>query len=121
MILVATSIWIDHLHRDDPRLRMLLEEDRAGCHSLVLEELALGSMAQRDTVLAALGDLMRPAEVSHGEVRAFVDAHRLWGRGLGAVDVRLLASCVITPGARLWTRDKRLHAAAEELGIAHAV
>ncbi|MBX3029967.1 MAG: type II toxin-antitoxin system VapC family toxin [Chloroflexi bacterium] len=111
MILVDTSVWIDHLHRADPRLVGHLERDEIASHPLVIEELGLGSIADRATVLGLLGDLALLPVASHVEVRALVEAHRLWGRGLGAVDVHLLASVRIMPGASLWTRDKRLRAA----------
>lgn len=108
VILVDTSIWIDHLHATEPRLVTMLERDGVGCHPLVIEELALGSLARRDTVLRLLENLWRFPVVSHDEVMTLVSAHQLWGRGISAVDAHLLGSTALVPGATLWTRDKRL-------------
>jgi predicted nucleic acid-binding protein len=118
VILVDTSIWIDHLHRSDPVLSAMLERDDVATHAFVIEEIALGSIAHRDAVLGALGRLRRLPVVSHDELMAFITARALWGRGLSAVDTHLLAATLIAPGARLWTRDKRLAAAAIECSVA---
>lgn len=117
MILVDTSIWIDHLHASDPTLVQLLNDDLAVTHSLVVQKLALGSLRNRDTFLRLLSDLRMLTPITHVEFLLFVEQHRLWGRGLSAVDVHLMGSVGITPGARLWTRDKRLRAAAQEMEI----
>lgn len=119
MILIDTSIWIDHLHSPEPGLVELLEDDQVGCHPAVIEELALGSIARRDQVLGLLESLRGFPVLTHGEVLALVDGNALWGRGLSAVDAHLLGSVALVPGAALWTRDKRLHAACRDLGIAH--
>lgn len=118
MILVDTSIWIDHLHRAEPALVRLLEADEVCCHPAVIEELALGSIARRTEVIALLASLRQLPAVQHDEVLSLIDSRRLWGSGLSAVDVRLLASALVSPGVRLWTRDKRLQAAAAELDVA---
>lgn len=118
MILVDTSIWIDHLHAREPRLVELLESDNIGCHPKIIEELALGSMARRDEILEFLANLFRFPLLAHHEVLALINAHRLWGRGLSAVDVHLLGAVALVPGARLWSRDKRLVEAADDAGIA---
>lgn len=117
MILVDTSVWIDHLHESVPQLVALLENDEVGHHPLVIEELALGSLKQRETVLGLLACLHRFPVLSHHEVLELVDARRLWGRGLSAVDVHLLGSAVLSAGSWLWTRDKRLRAACHDLGV----
>ena len=119
MILVDTSIWIDHLHASEPWLVAFLGEDQVGCHRAVIEELALGSMKQRDRVLALLESLQGFPVLSHEEVMALVNGRQLWGRGLSAVDVHLLGSVMLTGGARLWTRDKRLLAACRDSGAAY--
>jgi len=119
MVLVDTSIWIDHLHRADPVLRGLLEQDVVATHPFVIEELALGSLTRRDIVLASLGQLHRLVSPTHDEVLRLVAAAPLWGRGLSAVDTHLLASVLITPAAVLWTRDKRLAAAAADRAVAY--
>lgn len=115
MILVDTSVWIDHLHKPEPVLIKLLTLDDIACHPLVIEELALGAIEDRRMVLGLLGHLRGLAVATHAEVRELVDVRRLWGRGLGAVDVHLLASVLISPGSTLWSRDKRLTAAAREV------
>lgn len=118
MILVDTAVWIDHLHTAESRLVELLEIDRVGCHPLVIEELALGSIAQRAVVLELLANLRQFPTVEHHEILHLTDRRKLWGRGLSAVDVLLMASVAIVGGAELWTRDKRLKAAAVDVGIA---
>ncbi len=118
MILVDTSVWIDHLHGADPHLAELLERNDVGTHSMVVGELALGSIAARATVLGLLAELPACIEATHEEVLDFVTARRLPGRGLSLVDAHLLASAVLTEAAALWTRDRRLGVAASELGLA---
>ena len=118
MILVDTSIWIDHFHASEPSLVALLNDNQVGCHRAVIEELALGSIKQRDHVLALLGSLQEFPVLTHQEVMALVDLRQLWGRGLSAVDVHLLGSVMLVGGARLWTRDKRLLAACRDGGAA---
>lgn len=117
MILVDTSVWIDHLHNTDPRLVALLSADEVGCHPYVIEELALGSIKQRVMVLDLLSSLHRFPVLSHVEVMTLIDRRRLFGRGLSAVDAHLLGSVSIVAGARLWTRDKRLISACRDVGV----
>lgn len=117
MILVDTSVWIDHLHKADERLVELLERSDVAHHPMVVGELALGSLRDRQTVLALLADLPAMPVAAHSEVLSFVESNGLYGRGLSLVDAHLLASTILDPGARLWTRDKRLHDAAAELGL----
>jgi len=117
VILVDTAIWIDHLHSVEHGLVELLRTDEAGCHPHVIEELALGSIKQRREVLDLLSNLYQFPGLTRDEVLQLVDRKRLWGRGLGAVDAHLLGSALLVPGARLWTRDKRLKAACEEAGV----
>ncbi|HEY1619649.1 MAG TPA: type II toxin-antitoxin system VapC family toxin [Streptosporangiaceae bacterium] len=119
MILIDTSIWIDHFHASEPALVALLRDDQVGCHRAVIEELALGSIRQRSRVLGLLGSLREFPVLTHEEVMALVDGRRLWGRGLSTVDVHLLGSVMLTGGARLWTRDKRLLAACGDVGAAY--
>jgi predicted nucleic acid-binding protein len=78
---------------------------------------ALGSITQRDVVLDMLANLYRFPVLTHDEVLQLVDRRRLWGRGLSTVDANLLGSVSLVAGARLWTRDKRLQAAAEGMGV----
>ena len=117
MILVDTSVWIDHFHHSDPVLVNLLHEDEIGTHPLVAEELAMGSLKAGDDVLKHLAHLHQFPALSHDELLALVAVHALWGRGLSPVDAHLLGSVMLVPGARLWTRDKRLLRATEEHGV----
>lgn len=117
MILVDTSVWIDHLHHHEAGLSALLERGEVLMHPLVIGELACGSLRARATVLRLLQQLPAAAEAGHGEALRFLDHHRLMGRGIGYVDVHLLASAALGGDVRLWTRDRRLAAAAAELGL----
>lgn len=120
MILVDTAIWIDHLHKAEPELVELLGLDQIGCHPFIVEEIALGSIRQRDLVLGLLANLHQFPTVGHREVLHLTDQRRLWSRGLSAVDVHLMAAVTVVPGASLWTRDKRLKAACVETGVSFA-
>ncbi len=117
MILVDTSIWIDHLYTPDPRLAVLLERVQVGVHPMIVAELALGSIARRAEMLALLGELLEFPILGRDEVLLLVERRRLWGRGLSLADVHLLGAVALLPGARLWTRDKRLAAACTEVGV----
>ena len=117
MILVDTAIWIDHLHAVEPRLVDLLGNDEAGCHPLVIEEMALGSIKQRDVVLDLLANLYQFPVVAHREALHLINRRQLWGRGLSAVDLHLLGSVALVAGARLWTRDKRMKGACADVGV----
>jgi predicted nucleic acid-binding protein len=87
-------------------------------HPFVIGELALGNLSQREPVLSALSDLPRAVVATDAEVLHFIDRHTLFGRGAGYIDVHLLAAVRLTSGAQLWTRDKRLHGLAVQLGLA---
>lgn len=117
MILVDTSIWIDHLRAAEPRLINLLTEDGIGSHHLVIQELALGSIKQRAVVLDLLSNLHQFPTVAHHELLHLVERRRLWGRGLSAIDASLLGSVTLVDGAQFWTRDKRLKAICTEVGV----
>lgn len=119
MILVDTSVWVDHLRRGDARLRALLESSSVLTHPFVIGEIACGNLADRTVVLELLGNLPMAAAADAEEALALIERHRLHGKGLGYVDVHLLAAVALTPGVRLWTRDKRLHAIGQALGYAH--
>lgn len=119
MILIDTSVWVDHLRRGDVELAALLDDNSVLIHPFVIGELACDSLADRHTVLDLLKDLPAARIAEPDEVLTFIDAHRLHGKGIGYVDVHLLAAAALTEGATLWTRDKRLHAAAVGLGCAY--
>lgn len=118
MILVDSSVWIDHLRSDDRALAGLLEAGRVLAHPFVIGELALGGLRQRETILAALRGLPRAIVASDEEVLQFIDRQALFGLGIGYIDGHLLAATRLMPGASLWTRDKRLRAAADRLALA---
>lgn len=118
MILVDTSIWIDHLHVADERLVGLLTNDEIGCHQMVIEELALGAIKQRDDVLSFLSNLREFPLLTHAEILHLVERRHLWGKGLSTIGANLLGSVALVDGARLWTRDKKLKAASREVGVA---
>ncbi len=120
MILVDTSIWIDHLHRTEPQLGRLLEIGEVGVHPMVMGELAMGSLREREAVLDALAALPTPGQATTAEVLTLVERHALHSGGLAWVDAHLLAATLITPGARLWARDRRLRNAARDLGVWYA-
>jgi predicted nucleic acid-binding protein len=118
MILVDTSVWVDHLRRGDNALAALLDGGRVLTHPFVIGELALGQMGRRDIVLAALRRLPKAKVAFHGEVLRFIGEHALSGLGIGYVDAHLLAAARLTIGVSLWTRDRRLLAVAERLALA---
>jgi predicted nucleic acid-binding protein len=120
LILVDTSVWIDHLRADNAALKRLLDAGRVLMHPFVLGELALGRMRQREIILAALSDLPRAELATDAEVLGFINREALFGRGIGYVDAHLLAAARLTAGAELWTRDNRLRSVAEALGLAMA-
>lgn len=117
MILVDTAVWIDHLHRIEPELVDLLGLDGVGCHPLIVEELALGSIRERGAVLDLLANLYQFPTVGHHEILHLTQQRQLWGRGLSAVNVHLMAAVTLVPGSQLWTRDKRLRSACSETGV----
>lgn len=120
MILVDTSVWVDHLHAGDEALAALLEAGSVLAHPFVIGELALGDLRQREIVLNALSDLPRASVATDAEVLHFIDHHALFGRGVGYVDTHLLAAAQLTAGTQIWTNDKRLHDAADHLRLAIA-
>ena len=117
MILVDTSVWIDHLRATDQTLTDLLGLDEVGCHPLVIQELALGSIKDRDLVLGSLARLRQCPTLNHDEVLTLVSSRELWGKGLSAVDVHLLGSALLSAGTQMWTRDKGLRATASSVGV----
>ena len=119
MILVDTSVWVDHLRAGDARLAALLDQAAVLAHPFVVGEIACGSLADRAAVLELLAHLPMAVMAETDEVLGFIERQRLYGKGISYIDAHLLASVALTHGARLWTRDKRLAAAADELGCAH--
>lgn len=118
MILVDTSVWIDHLRSGEPALATALEGGQVLMHPFVLGELACGNLKNRREVLRLLGDLPASPTATEPEVLDFIERRALMGRGIGYIDVHVLASTILAGDARLWTRDRRLAAAAGELELA---
>lgn len=118
MILVDTSVWIDHLRASDERLVRLLGEVQVLVHPFVIGELALGNLRNRDAVLGALQDLPQAGVATETEVFHFIGKKGLFGIDIGYMDAHLLAATLLTPGSLLWTRDRCLLAASTRLGIA---
>ena len=121
MILVDTSVWVDHLRSGNSALERLLDRGGVLGHPFVISELALGNLRQHDLVLGALRQLPRAAIATDEEVSRFIAAWRLFGRGIGYVDAHLLAAARLSADARLWTRDRRLRAVAAQLDLAAAL
>lgn len=119
MILVDTSVWVDHLRRTDAALASQLEAGNVVVHPLVIGEIACGILAQRAQTLALLHELPGVAVASEREALGFIERQKLAGKGIGYIDVHLLASAMMTAGTTLWTRDKRLTAVAGGLRLAY--
>ena len=117
MILIDTSIWIDHLHRSEPTLAALLDGSQVCTHPMIIGELALGSLRDRQTIIGLLADFPSSPRATHAEVLSFVEAHALFGIGFSVVDAHLLAALRLSAADRLWTRDRRLRVAADRLGV----
>ncbi len=120
MILIDTSVWIDHLRADDKGLASLLDRAQALTHPFVAGELACGNLRNRAEVLRLLQDLPQSPVARDAEVLFFIEQHRLMGRGIGYVDAHLLAATALADPARLWTRDQRLTAVARDLKLAYS-
>jgi predicted nucleic acid-binding protein len=107
MVLVDTSVWIDHLRKDNSRLSDLLHQSRVLIHPFIIGELSCGNLKNRTTLLHLLNSLPRSVEATHNEVFTLVESRNLSGRGIGWIDAHLLASALLS-AADLWTLDKRL-------------
>ncbi|MEW5708716.1 MAG: type II toxin-antitoxin system VapC family toxin [Pseudomonadota bacterium] len=118
MILVDTSVWIDHLRASDRHLAELLDRGIAAIHDFVIGEIACGNLKNRREVLSLLSFLPKCETATHEETLFFIERHQLMGRGIGYVDACLLAAATLSK-VRLWTLDKRLAAVAEDLGCAY--
>lgn len=119
MILLDTSVWIDHLRQGDAQVASVLQSGLALAHPFVIGELACGQLKSRTEILGLLAALPQARVAQEQEVLFFIERRDLMGRGVGYIDVHLLAATALTEGARLWTRDKRLDALARELELAY--
>lgn len=118
MILVDSSVWIDYFRLGDAVLAGLLGSNRVLTHPFVIGELALGNLRARDSILRDLRALPKATAASDLEVSHMIESWKLYGLGIGYVDVHLLAATRLTQGAALWTRDKRLDGVAHRIGLA---
>ena len=118
MILLDTSVWVDHLRQGDSFVVEVLESSQAATHALVIGELACGNLKGRARVIELLQALPQLPVATDDEVLYFIERHKLMGRGIGYVDAHLLAAAAIG-GSLLWTRDKRLREIATELGVGY--
>ena len=120
IVLIDTSVWIDHFRWGNSSLVQLITQDCALIHPMVIAEIACGTPpAPRIETLNHLALLQTCKQAGLSEVMAFIERERLYGLGCGLVNMCLLASTIITPGATLWTLDKRLAELAERFGVAH--
>jgi predicted nucleic acid-binding protein len=118
MVLVDTSVWVEHLRRGQRGLESLLHAGDVVCHPFVIGELACGFMENRKEIFSLLRALPPAVEAGHDEALAFLERHKLMGRGLGWVDVHLMASAILSE-TPLWTLDKKLKLESLRLGIAY--
>ena len=118
MILVDSSVWIDHLRTANQTIVTLTRRGELATHSLVIGELAMGSIRDQANLLFRMQKLPSLRTAEDEEVLTFVERRKLYGREIGYIDAHLLFSVVLTKGASLWTRDKRLREIAEEFEIA---
>jgi len=119
MIVVDSSVWVDHLRRHEAGLVHALEQGRVLAHPFVIGELACGHLRNRPALLGSLAQLPQAPVARHDETMGFLERHGLAGRGIGWLGLHLLAATALAGGARLWTRDKRLATLAGELALDH--
>jgi len=117
MILVDSSIWIDHLRRPEPALQQLLQNGQVVTHPLVRLELALGSIANRRKVLTELAKLRQAQVAEADDLFLLVETRKLERRGIGVTDLHLIASALLDRSLSIWTRDRRLGEIANQLGL----
>jgi predicted nucleic acid-binding protein len=116
VIIVDTSVWIDHFHHSSIQLISFLEEGEVMTHPFIIGEIASGNLRNRSEVIGLFQALPHAASADNVEVLQFIEGQNLYGIGLGYIDLHLLASCKLE-GCRFWTRDKRLKNAATNLDI----
>ena len=116
MVLVDTSVWVTYLRKGSTGLAALLNDGEVLCHPFILGELACGNLKNRAVILSYLELLPMSIVAEHEEVMTFIEDNRLMGKGLGYVDVHLLASAVLT-GVLIWTLDNKLAQTADNLHL----
>jgi predicted nucleic acid-binding protein len=117
MILVDTSVWIDHFRQGDVELTRLLNAGQILTHRFIVGELALGNIQNRNVIISTLQNLPQATVASDEDVLSFIERRALFGSGIGYIDAHLLAATLLSPGSFLWTRDKRLLAESVKLGV----
>ena len=117
MILADTSVWVDHLRKHNPEMQLRLGSGQIAMHPLIVAELALGSLHNRRKKLGDLDALIEVKVAKLSEVRHMIETQSLYSKGIGLTDAHLIASCLMTPGTQLWTRDAALKNVAGALGI----
>jgi len=117
VILVDTSVWIDHLRKPEVKLQELLQNDEVVTHSLVRLELALGLLANRGKILSDLSLLIEVPFAEIDELFTLLERRKLYSRGIGVTDLHLIASSLIDRSISIWTRDRRLAEITEEFGL----
>jgi len=118
VVLVDTSVWVDHLRSGEIGLGALLNEGHVVCHPFIIGELACGNLKNRVEILSLLSALPMAPQAEHEEVMQFIEDHKLMGKGLGYIDMHLLASAVLN-NVPLWTLDKILNRVSLKLGLAY--
>ena len=118
MVLVDTSVWVAHFRRKDRCLEALLNDGSVVCHPFIIGELACGNLKNRDEIMYLLQSLPAAVEAEHEEVLQFINDYRLMGKGLGYIDMHILASSLLTQ-VSLWTTDKKLHAVSVQYGLCY--
>ncbi|MEW6770867.1 MAG: type II toxin-antitoxin system VapC family toxin [Bacillota bacterium] len=116
MVLVDTSVWVLHLRERNTELEELLNDGDVVCHPFIIGELACGNLKNRSEILSLLQALPMATQAEHEEVMQFIDKYRLMGKGLGYIDMHLLASALLTE-VPIWTLDKKLNEVSIKLGI----
>jgi len=116
MVLVDTSIWVAHLHKGSRQLAKLLMDAEVMCHPFIIGELACGNLKNRDEIIPLLQSLPMAPTIEFDELLFFIDRNDLIGKGVGFVDVHLLASAQLE-GVTLWTADKKLKSSADQLEL----
>lgn len=117
MILADTSVWVDHLRSGNPEMARLLGLGQIAMHPFIVAEISLGSLKNRRERLADMEALLEVKVAQLSEVRHMIEAHALYSRGIGLTDAHLIASCLLTPGTQLWTRDAAMEKVAKALDI----
>jgi predicted nucleic acid-binding protein len=119
MVLVDTSVWVDHFRNGNALLKDLLNDGTVWCHDFIIGEIACGHLNKRREILSLMKALPRVTVAEHEEVLAFIDTNTLMGKGIGLIDAHLLASALLSQ-VKIWTLDKKLHMISERLHIKYA-